>query len=77
MDIFTKIWNGLVTGITSVFPTSPFAEWIDMLADVPYIGFLNWFFPVGPCLTILSTWLVAYGGYLLYSIVARWLKVIE
>jgi len=77
MDLLTNLWNGLVTGITSVFPSSPFSDWIDAFADLPYIGYLNWFFPVGPCLAILSTWLLAYGGYLLYSIIARWLKVIE
>lgn len=77
MDFLTTLWNGLVTAVTSIFPTSPFSEWIDALSGVPYLSYLNWFFPVGPCLAILSAWLVAYGGYLLYSVIARWLKVIE
>jgi len=29
MDLLTNLWNGLVTGITSVFPSSPFSDWID------------------------------------------------
>lgn len=77
MDLFTKIWNGFVKLVYLVFPTSPFAEYIDVFAALPYWGYLNWFFPVGPCLTVLSAWLLAYGAYLGYSIIARWAKVIE
>lgn len=76
MDFFTRLWNALVVTITSVFPTSPFSDFIHEFASLPFLGYLNWFFPVGPCLVILSAWLIAYGAYLLYSIVARWLKVI-
>lgn len=76
MDIFTRIWNSLVVGITKVLPTSPFTDFIESFASLPFLGYLNWFFPVGPCLIILSAWLVAYGLYLLYSIAMRWLKVI-
>lgn len=76
MDIFTRIWNSLVVGITKVLPTSPFADFIESFASLPFLGYLNWFFPVGPCLVILAAWLVAYGLYLLYSILMRWLKVI-
>lgn len=76
MDILSKIWNSLVVGVTTIFPTSPFTDFIGSFAQLPFLGYLNWFFPVGPCLVILAAWLVAYGLYLGFSIIARWLKVI-
>lgn len=77
MNLFSSIWNGFVTFVYDIFPTSPFAPWIDAFAELPFWGYLNWFFPVGICLDILSAWLLAYGAYLLYSVIARWLKIIE
>ena len=49
---------------------------IDQLGSLPYLGWLNWLFPVGDCLTIMLVWLGAVGLFYLYSIVMRWLKVI-
>jgi hypothetical protein len=77
MNFFSTIWNGFIKLVHLIFPTSPFAPWIDVFAEFPFWGYLNWFFPVGTCLSILSAWLTAYGAYLLYSIIARWCKIIE
>ena len=44
---------------------------------LPYLGYLNYFVPVGTCLKIGAAWLSAIALFYLYSVVARWIKLIE
>lgn len=62
--------------VIGLFPLSPFRDFISSLESLPYLGWLNWFFPVGQCLAILSAWLLAVGTFYLWSIIARWVKLI-
>jgi len=63
--------------ITNVLPLSPFREWIDKIGELEYLSWLNWFFPVGDCLKVMAVWLGAITLFYIYSIVMRWLKVID
>lgn len=72
VNLVTKVASTLL----SLFPQSPFADAINSFSPPEWIGWLNWFFPVGPCLSIMALWLTAIGLFYLYSIVARWIKVI-
>ena len=73
---FEALFNSLKDTIVSVLPLSPFQEFISQFRSLPYLGWLNWFFPVGDCLTVMAVWLGAVGLFYLYSIVMRWLKMI-
>lgn len=75
MDVFTSIWEKFSGALMSVLPTSPFADTIASISEIPYLSYINWFFPFGTCVQIFGVWLTAYGVYLFYSIVMRWLKV--
>lgn len=59
-----------------MLPLSPFTEVIESLEQLPFLGYLNWFIPVGTILNIFSLWLAAYGTYLTISIILRWAKVV-
>lgn len=72
-ELFTNFGQMLMT----VLPKSPFKDVIATLGGLPGLGWLNWFFPVGACLKIFAAWLVAYGLYLAYSIILRWIKAVE
>jgi hypothetical protein len=61
----------------SILPKSPFTEHIDALAEVPYLGILNWFVPIGAFLVIGTSWLVAIGIFYVIKIVLRWIKAIS
>ena len=76
MGITAEIFNSLADELMKVLPLSPFRQFLDQYADIPALGYLNWFFPVRDCLTIMLAWLGAVGLFYLYSIVMRWLKVI-
>lgn len=61
--------------IMSVLPTSPFQPFIKDLASLPYLGYVNWFIPIGDFIKIGLAWLVSIGLFYLYSILLRWIKM--
>lgn len=76
MDFFTTIFDKFADFIITVLPLSPFREFLNDFSNVPYLGYLNWFVPVGGILKVLAAWLAAVTGFYLWSIVLRWLRAI-
>ena len=66
----------IVHQLVELLPTSPFADFIDDFGQLPWLGVLNWFFPVRECLIVMTAWLAAITLFYLYSVVMRWVKVI-
>ena len=73
---FEALFEAWGQKILDLLPTSPFQEFVASFSALPYLGWLNWFFPVGDCLVVMAAWLVAVGLFYMYSIVMRWLKMI-
>ncbi len=71
-EMFDKFLDLLL----KLFPVSPFAPYIASLGDVPYLGYINWFIPVGTFVKIGTAWLGAIAVYYLYMVIARWVKLI-
>lgn len=69
-------FKGLIQNIIRVLPTSPFAPFVEEFSSLPFLGYLNWFFPVRACLTVMSAWLAAITLFYIYSVVMRWVKLI-
>lgn len=69
-------FGGLITRIVQLLPLSPFAGFLDQFANLPYLGYLNWFIPVRGMLTVMAAWLSAIVIFYLYSVIARWVKLI-
>ena len=66
----------LIDGLIALLPVSPFADFVDQFSGLPWLGVLNWFFPVRQCLIVMAAWLAAILLFYAYSIVMRWVKVI-
>lgn len=66
----------LATILIAILPVSPFESIVDTISDTPYLGYLNWFFPVGRCLTALSVWAIAIGIYYGISWIFRQLGIV-
>jgi len=66
----------VLKALTSILPPSPFTV-LDNSVIAEYLPTLNWFIPIGPIVTILETWLLAYASYMIYQIVLRWIKAID
>lgn len=73
---FEALFEAWGQKILDLLPTSPFQEFVTQFSSLPYLGWLNWFFPVGDCLVVMAVWLTAVGLFYLYSILMRWLKMI-
>lgn len=73
MDLFNKFWDM----ISNFLPLSPFTKFLDQFAELPGLGYLNWFFPVKECITVMEAYLLAVAAYYAYSIIMRWIGAIE
>lgn len=73
--------NGLLSSfggfLVTVLPRSPFYDFFNSWEVPEYLGWLNWFFPVSDCISILSIWLIAVSTYYIYSLLLRWIKAID
>lgn len=73
---FEALFDSLAEKVLELLPLSPFQQFITQFKGLQYLGWLNWFFPVGDCLKVMAVWLGSVGLFYLYSIVMRWLKMI-
>lgn len=62
--------------LVSLLPKSPFT-WLDGSQFADLLAKINYFVPISDFVAILELWLVSVGMYYLYSIWARWVKVIQ
>lgn len=72
LDIFTQLWGTII----SFLPGSPFRNIIASLSYVPYMQYLNWFFPVHECVIVLEVWLTAVAIYYTYSAIMRFIRLL-
>ena len=73
----TELMNKFGAWVLALLPHSPFQSFIKACSDMPALGWLNWFIPVGQIIAISEAWLVAIGLFYLYSTILRWLDMIE
>lgn len=76
IEWFQQLMSNFGQALQSVLPLSPFTGFIQDLELSDGLAWLNWFIPVGQMVEIFGLWLVAYGVYLLYRIVLRWIKAV-
>lgn len=83
MDIFLSIFEWLLEKLAdfgntllSVLPKSPFSDLLNSFADMPFMGWINWIFPIREFIYIGSLWLACITTFYLYSIIMRWIKAI-
>ena len=77
MDQFNSIYEGFGSWIYEILPLSPFKDVIAQFGTLPYLGYINWFFPVGEALQIMAAWLTAVTAYFMWQWILRWLNVIQ
>lgn len=77
LEMMQTIFGHFADALKKVLPMSPFAPFISEFRNLPYMGYLNWFIPVGDCMKVMSAWLTAIALFYVYSIVLRWIKAIS
>lgn len=76
LDFMKNILDEFADLIISVLPKSPFIDFFESVEDIPYLGYLNWFIPVGAILKVFTAYLVCIALFYGYSVLARWVKLI-
>lgn len=76
LDFFSEMFQKFGNWLVSVLPHSPFLSFISVVKKVPYLEYLNWFIPVDAILKVLVAWLGTISLFYVYSIIARWVKLI-
>ena len=77
MSEMDTLFSNFGTLLKTVLPLSPFKEFYESFAVPTWVGWINWFFPVGTIVRIMLAWVTAYAVYQLYSIILRWIKAIQ
>lgn len=78
LEAFLNKLLALAEIVLGWLPESPFAD-SQFLAinDSQGLSWLNWFFPVGDCISLTAKWVAAIAIYYLATIMLRWVKAIE
>lgn len=56
----------ILTVLFGLLPQSPFATYISLVDNIPYLAYINWFIPVDGIFLVMQTWLqvvLIYCGY--------------
>ena len=77
MDILKTMWTNFGKLVMDALPLSPFRDWISIFSSVPYLGYINWFIPMGTIAKVTAAWVHAIFLYYAYVAILRWLKMVE
>lgn len=77
MSFVFKSFNSMLSLIIDLLPDSPFRGFIDNLTSIPYLGYLNYFVPVGHFVAILTAWTACIATYYVLSAVLRTINAID
>lgn len=76
--LFTWLANNSEIG--RFLPISPFqrffANWDGLDLIRQYMGWINWFVPVGTIIEILTIWLTAIGVFYGVMAILRWVRIV-
>lgn len=53
----------ILSFVLSLLPESPFVGFSNLIASLPYLGYLNWFLPISEMLAIFESLLVVVAVY--------------
>ena len=67
----------ILNTILKLFPKSPFLVLNQFALDSDLLKYLNYLLPINEIVVFTEAWLVCVGVYMIYSAVARWVKLID
>lgn len=77
LEWMQSLFDNFADSLKTVLPLSPFSSFLEQFNELPYMGYINWFLPIGAAIKVLEAWLAAILLFYLYSIVLRWIKAIQ
>ncbi|HBE9908586.1 TPA: hypothetical protein KNJ60_003882 [Clostridioides difficile] len=78
INFIISLLANIINIILSVLPNSPFLSFSsDAKTTSEFLPYLAWFLPVKSMFITLTAWLSCMLIYYVYSVVMRWIKLIE
>lgn len=77
MSITLAVFTSLLAVVMAFLPSSPFTTVINSFNSIPYLKYLNWFFPVSECVAVLEAWLAVVAIYYVYQTLMRLIGLIK
>lgn len=71
VNLFITIVTGVIVWIINILPVSPFRN-LNITFPTQLMGYINWIFPFGQALGILTAWATCVGVYFF----VRWIMKI-
>lgn len=72
LEVFNKFYVWLI----ALLPSSPFTALVNSISSIPYLKYLNWFFPVTECIALVEAWLIAIAVFYLYRVIMSYIHLI-
>lgn len=72
-----ELFNQLIQWVLQLLPKSPFIKFINLIGNIPYLKYLNWFFPVAECIAVMEAFLAVVAVWYIYQAVLRWIHLIK
>lgn len=63
--------------VLKLLPNSPFSAYIASIEKMPFLGYLNYFLPIGECIAIGQAWLVCIAIFYSYQAIMRMVQLID
>lgn len=67
----------LLTVVVSLLPSSPFVGFSNLVSNIPYLSYLNWFLPISEMIVILESWLLIVSVYYTIIFLLNYVGVIK
>lgn len=67
----------LLSVVLALLPQSPFNMFNSLMADIPYLGFLNWFIPINEILVITESVLAVITIYYTFLYLANFVGIFK
>lgn len=77
IETITNVFNTFLNSVFQFLPGSPFRYFKSVLNNIPYLQYLNWFFPVSEVITVLEAWVTVVALYYTYSAILRFIRLIK
>ena len=77
MSFILKGFKQVLILALSILPDSPFRGFLDNLAELPFLGYLNWIIPISDFMKLLSVWCAAVGLFYMVSVLLRFARAIQ
>lgn len=78
--MFEAIKNFFITALNTILfllPNDPLMSYLDVVEDIKFLKYLNWFIPINDFIAIGEAWLAAIVIFYCYSAILRFVNAID